>query len=68
LKFIKPRNKNAERVNWELSEQAGAIVKLYSEYTEYTQGEVVEAFLFNILKDVDFIEWIKDKQNNKRAI
>lgn len=68
MKFIKPKNKNAEKVDWELSEQARAIVKYYAEYTEYKEDEVVETFLLNILKDEDFIEWIKDKRNNKRII
>jgi len=68
LKFIKPKNKNAERVEWELSEQTRAIVKYYAEYTEYTEDEVVETFLLNILDDVDFIDWIKNKRNNKRII
>lgn len=68
MRFIKPKNKNAKRVDWELSEQTRAIVKYYAEYTEYTEDEVVETFLLNILKDEDFIEWIKDKRNNKRII
>lgn len=68
MKFIKPKNKNAEKVDWELSEQARAIVKYYAEYTEYKEDEVVGTFLLNILKDEDFIEWIKDKRNNKRII
>ncbi|WP_230199751.1 hypothetical protein [Bacillus andreraoultii] len=44
------------------------IVKHYAEYTEYDESEIVDMFLLNILGDVQFIEWIKNKRNNKRVI
>ncbi|WP_147802845.1 hypothetical protein [Alkalicoccus halolimnae] len=68
MDFIKPKKKNAEPVNWKLSEQARAIVKYYAEYTEYTESEVVDTFLKNILKDEHFIEWISNKRNKKRIV
>ncbi|MBD3108174.1 hypothetical protein IEO70_07315 [Bacillus sp. AGMB 02131] len=68
MKFIKPKNKNVEKVDWKLSEQTRAIVKYYAEYTEYTEQEVVETILLNILEDENFIEWVKSKRNNKRII
>jgi hypothetical protein len=68
MDFIKPKNKNANKVDWEISERTRAIVKHYSEYTEYTESEVVDMFIKNILKDEDFIEWISNKRNNKRIV
>lgn len=44
------------------------IVKHYAEYTEYDESEIVDMFLLNVLGDVQFIEWIKNKRNNKRVI
>ncbi|WP_258549630.1 hypothetical protein [Rossellomorea aquimaris] len=68
MKFIEPRNINAEKVNWLISERARAIVSYYAEYTEYTESDVVDKLLLNLLEDKNFIEWIKNKRNNKRVI
>ncbi len=68
MKFIKPKNTNAQRVKWEVSEQTRAIVKYYAEFTEYDESEIVDMFLKNILDDKDFIEWVSKKRNNKRII
>jgi DNA relaxase NicK len=68
VKFIKPKNTNADKVDWLISERTKAIVKYYAEYTEYTESEIVDKFLKNILDDKDFIKWIEQKRNNKRLI
>jgi DNA relaxase NicK len=68
VKFIKPKNTNADKVDWLISERTKAIVKYYAEYTEYSESEVVDKFLKNILDDKDFIKWIEQKRNNKRLI
>ncbi|WP_078408871.1 hypothetical protein [Priestia abyssalis] len=68
MKFIKPKNNNSDNVDWLISERVRAIVNYYSEYTEYTESEVVDKILINLLDDEDFIEWIKNKRNNKRII
>ncbi|MEC0668449.1 hypothetical protein P8864_21650 [Priestia flexa] len=69
LEFIKPKNKNAKEVNWKISERTRAIVSHYAEYCEYSEEEVVDEFLQrNLLKDDQFIEWIKSLRNNKRML
>ena len=69
LEFIKPKNKNAKEVNWKISERTRAIVSHYAEYCEYNEEEVVDEFLQrNLLKDDQFIEWIKSLRNNKRML
>ncbi len=68
MKFIEPRNINADKVDWLISEQARAIVSYYAEYTEYTESDVVDKLLLNLLEDEHFIEWIKSKRNKKRVI
>lgn len=68
MKFIEPKNNNSDNVDWLISERVRAIVNYYAEYTEYTESEVVDKILINILDDKDFIEWIKNKRNNKRII
>lgn len=68
MKFIKPKNVNADKVDWLISERSQAIVKYYAEYTQYSESEVADKFLQNILDDKDFIKWIEQKRNNKRLI
>jgi len=68
MKFIKPKNNNADGVDWIISERVRAIVKAYAEYTEYSESDVVDVFLLNLLDDKDFIKWIENKRNNRRII
>lgn len=68
MKFIKPKNNKAENVDWLISERVRAIIKSYAEYTEYSESEVVDMFLLNILDDKDFIKWIESKRNNRRIV
>lgn len=50
MQFIKPKNNNADKVDWLISEQVREIVKNYVEYCEYSESEVVGMFLKNFLK------------------
>jgi hypothetical protein len=68
LEFIKPKTKPNNRMNWCVSDQTKAIVKYYTEYTNRDEHEVVDTFLKNIIKDKDFIDWIKNKRRNKRIM
>ncbi|WP_456279297.1 hypothetical protein [Bacillus sp. AK128] len=69
LEFIKPKNKNAQHVDWKISERTRATVSYFAEYSEYSEEEVVDEFLLrNLLKDENFIEWIKSRRNNKRML
>jgi hypothetical protein len=68
VKFIQPKGKSRKRTTWSVSEQTKAIVKYYAQYTEYTEDEVVDIFLQNILLDVDFMKWIENKRYNKRIL
>ena len=68
MKFIKPKNQKKQNPNWELTERTLSIVKYYAEYTGYTEEEVLEQFLKNILSDKDFIDWAYSKRNNKRIL
>jgi hypothetical protein len=68
MKFIEPRNINADNVDWRISEHTRAIVSYYAEYTEYTESDVVDKLLLNLLEDENFIEWIKNKRNNRRIV
>ena len=69
LEFIQPKNKNAQSVDWKISGRTRALVSYYAEYSEYSEEEVVDEFLQrNLIKDDQFIEWIKSLRNNKRML
>ena len=68
MKFIQPKNQKTVKASWSLPEKTIAIVKYYAEYTGYTEDEVLEVFLENILEDKNFIEHIKGRWNNKRIL
>jgi bacterioferritin (cytochrome b1) len=68
VQFIKPKNNNAEKVDWLISEQVREIVKNYAEFCEYSESEVVDMFLKNLLEDEEFLKWIDGIRNNKRMI
>jgi hypothetical protein len=68
MKFIKPKNHNAEKVDWLISERARNIVKSYAEYTEHSESEVANLFLLNLLEEENFITWIENKRNNRRMV
>ncbi|MDT9025635.1 hypothetical protein RSX31_11705 [Rossellomorea sp. YC4-1] len=44
VQFIKPKNNNADKVDWQISEQVREIVKNYTVYCEYRECEVVDMF------------------------
>lgn len=68
MKFIKPENKKAGSVEWLISERVRTLVKVYVEYTGYSESEVVDTLLLNILDDNDFLKWIENKRNNRRIV
>jgi len=68
MRYLEPENKNAKRVNWEISERTREIVKQYAEYGEKSESEAADFFLTNILTDKNFLEWVAKKRNNKRIV
>lgn len=66
--YIKPKNLNTTQPDWLISEHTRNIVAAFAEYSEYTESEAVDAFLKNLLTDENFIEWAKNKRNNKRLL
>ena len=67
MKFIEPKNKHGQKVEWVISEHSRAIVRYYAEYTGYSEEEIVDMFLKNIIDDSNFLDWIHSKRNKKRV-
>ena len=68
MRFIQPKNRKMQKVSWELPDKTIAIVRHYAEYTGYSEEEVLETFLDNILEDPQFIQHIEARRNNKRIL
>jgi hypothetical protein len=68
MEFIKPKNKNLKKPNWQVSEDTIALVKAYSEYCNYSESEVLDMFLSKLKEDENFIDWASKKRNNKRLL
>jgi len=65
---MKPKEKKLRKVDWEVSEHTIDLVKVYSEYTDYSETEVIEFFLKYIREDNEFRNWIMNKRNNKKLL
>jgi hypothetical protein len=68
MKFIEPKKKRADKVDWKISERTRSIVKYYAEYTEFTEDEIIDEFLLNLLNDKKFLKWVEGKRYNKRIL
>lgn len=68
MDYIKPKNLNKKTVKLELSSRSVSILEYYSRYTEYSQDEILDMFLLNLLDDEMFIEWINKQRYNKKIL
>ncbi|MFD1020888.1 hypothetical protein [Thalassobacillus hwangdonensis] len=68
MQFIEPKERLKQKTDWRISDQTKSIVKHYAEYTGYSEDEVVDMFLKNILEDESFLNWVQTKRRNKRII
>lgn len=65
MKFIKPKT-TKKKVTWEISDKTLTILNYYSKYSQYSEEEIVDMFLENLLEDDGFIEWINKQRYKKR--
>lgn len=65
---MKPKEKKLQKVGWEVSEQTIDLVTAYTEYTDYSETDVVEFYLNFIREDVKFRDWVMKRRNNKKLL
>jgi septation ring formation regulator EzrA len=68
MRFMVPKEKNLKQTDWEVPQKIIDLVKAYSEYTDYTENEVVEYYLNQIQEDERFRDWAKKRRNNKKLL
>lgn len=68
IDFVTPRKKTKSKREFELNNRTISILEYYSRYTQYSEGEVLDIFILNLLKDESFIEWANKQRYNKRIL
>ena len=67
MKLLKPKRKETVKVEYEVLKPTRLILDLYSKYTHYTEGEILDHLAIELLKeDHDFVEWISEQRTNKK--
>lgn len=66
MDFIKPKNANKQKVSLKVSYKTKLLIEYYSKYTDYSEDEVVDMFMQNLLKDPSFVEWLNKRRSSKK--
>lgn len=66
MKYLPP--KRAAKVNWQISDQSRAIVEYYAKHSGYSEDDVVDFFLKNLLGDPAFARFLKSQRRTKRLV
>lgn len=66
MKYLSP--KCAAKVNWVLSDQTRAIVEYYAKYSGYSEDEIVDFALKNLLGDPRFANYLRAQRRTKRLV
>lgn len=68
IEFVTPRKMAKSKREIELNNKTISILEYYARYAQYSEGEILDRFLPNLLKDAAFIEWAKKQRYNKRIL
>lgn len=68
MDFVKPKMSMKSKKQFELNNRTLSILKYYSKYTKYSESQILDMFLLNILKDDNFIKWVKRQRYNKKIL
>jgi hypothetical protein len=66
MKFIRPKYKNKQKVEFKLSQRTRLLINYYAKYTEHDEDEVVDFFMTNLLEDKEFVEWLKGRRSKEK--
>lgn len=66
MDFIKPKNINKQKISLKISYKTKLLIEYYSKYTDYSEDEVVDMFMQNLLKDPNFVEWLNKRRSSKK--
>jgi DNA primase large subunit len=63
MNFLTPRFKNKEKVEYRISHRTRLIIEYYAKYAGYSEDEVIDIFMENILLDKEFVEWLNKRRS-----
>lgn len=66
MDFIKPKNTNKQKISLKISYKTKLLIEYYSKYTDYSEDEVVDMFMQNLLKDPNFVDWLNKRRSSKK--
>lgn len=66
MKPIKPKFANLVEVKLNISDRSSEILKRYAEYTKFTESEIIERLIAEIMDDTTFVSYLMGKRNRKK--
>jgi hypothetical protein len=66
MKFIKPKIQLNQKIELSVSKLTKMLISYYTEYTGYSENEVVDIFFKNVLEDKEFVDWLNSKRYKKK--
>lgn len=69
MKLLKPKKIETVTEEFDITKSTKLIVDLYSKYTKYTEGEILDHLLLELLKeDEEFVQWISEQRTIKKFL
>lgn len=69
MKLLKPKRRETIKEEYDVIKQTKIILDLYSKYTNYDEGEILDHLVVQILQEDDeFIEWISKQRTIKKFL
>ena len=69
MKLLKPKRPDTVVDEYTILKSRRLILELYSKYSNYPEGEVLDHFLLEVLKeDKDFVQWISEQRSIKKFL
>jgi len=66
MKPIKPKYTSLVKAEFKISDRSKEIIKQYAEYTKFSESEIVEKLISDIMDDESFVEHLKGKRYLKK--
>lgn len=69
MKLLKPKRPETVVEEYTILKSRRLILDLYSKYSNYPEGEILDHFLLEVLKeDEDFVKWISEQRSIKKFL
>jgi len=66
MKPIKPKYTSLVKAEFNISDRSKEIIKQYANYTKFSESEIVDRLITEIMDDTDFVIHLKEKRYNRK--